>query len=117
MTGLTLGWEYLTGYAVATDPSGRERAEWPPHPGRVFMALAAAYFETGEDLGEGNALHWLETLGEPQPPELHLPPLDHVFQRSAVTVDVPVYDKAGPASATLQSAPPITPSKQPGMFP
>lgn len=117
MRGLTLGWEYLTGYAVATDPSSRERAEWPPHPGRVFMALAAAYFETGEDLDEGNALRWLETLGEPQPPALHLPPRDHVFERSAVTVYVPVNDKAGPASATLQSAPAITRSKQPRMFP
>ena len=34
--------EYLTGYAVATDPANREQAEWPPHPARVFMALAAA---------------------------------------------------------------------------
>ena len=46
MASLTIGWEYLTGYAVATDPSSRDRAEWPPHPARVFMALAAAWFET-----------------------------------------------------------------------
>jgi len=53
MPGLTIGWQYLTGYAVATDPSSRDRAEWPPHPARVFMALAAAWFETGEDPDEG----------------------------------------------------------------
>ena len=46
MASLTIAWEYLTGYAVATDPSTRDRAEWPPHPARVFMALAAAWFET-----------------------------------------------------------------------
>ena len=46
MASLTIAWEYLTGYAVATDPTSRDRAEWPPHPARVFMALAAAWFET-----------------------------------------------------------------------
>ncbi|HKV38468.1 MAG TPA: type I-U CRISPR-associated protein Csb2, partial [Blastocatellia bacterium] len=44
----------------------KERAEWPPHPDRVFMALAAAWFETGEDVSEGAALRWLETLEPPQ---------------------------------------------------
>ncbi len=114
MPALMIGWEYLTGYAVATDPSNRERAEWLPHPGRVFMALAAAWFETGSDPVEGEALRWLETLCDP---ELRLPPQDHVFERSAVTVYVPVNDKAGPAAATLQSAPAITRSKQPRTFP
>jgi CRISPR-associated protein Csb2 len=117
MTVLTLGWEYLTGYAVATDPSSRDRAEWPPHPGRVFMAMAAAWFETGEDPAEGDALRWLEALGDPKPPDMHLPTRDDVFERSAVTVYVPVNDKAGPAGATLQSAPAITRSKQPRTFP
>jgi len=115
MASLTIGWEYLTGYAVATDPSNREQAEWPPHPARVFMALAAAWFERGEDVGESEALRWLEDLdGDP---ELHLPPLDAVFERSPVTVYVPVNDKAGPAAATLQSASAITRSKRPRTFP
>lgn len=91
MPSLTIGWEYLTGAAVATDPSDRTRAEWPPHPARVFMALAAAWFETVEEPDEGAALRWLEGLGEP---ELHLPPYDHEFERSPVTVFVPVNDKA-----------------------
>ena len=45
---MILGIRYLTGYAVATDLAQR-RAEWPPHPARIFMAMAAAHFETGAD--------------------------------------------------------------------
>ncbi|MEQ1574135.1 MAG: type I-U CRISPR-associated protein Csb2 [Vicinamibacterales bacterium] len=128
MPPLTIGWHYLTGYAVATDPSTRDRAEWPPHPGRLFMALAAAWFETAPSLvgsedssperqeseEEGEALRWLETLGDP---ELRLPLREHVFERSAVTVYVPANDTAGPSSAPLQSASSITRSKQPRTFP
>lgn len=114
MPGLTIGWEYLTGYAVATDPASRERAEWPPHPGRVFMAMAAAYFETGENPADADALRWLETLGDPH---LQLPTSDGVFERSNVLAYVPVNDKAGPSAATLQSAPALTRSKQPRTFP
>jgi CRISPR-associated protein Csb2 len=114
MSGLTIGWEYLTGYCVATDPANRELAEWPPHPGRVFLALAAAWFEMGEDVQEGNALRWLEILGDP---EITLPGHDWVFNREVVTVFVPVNDSAGPSSALLQSAPSITRSKQARTFP
>jgi CRISPR-associated protein Csb2 len=59
----------------------------------VFMALAAAWFETGEEAGEGNALRWLESLGDPQ---LLLPLRDHVFPRDVVEVYVPVNDNADP---------------------
>lgn len=90
MSGLTIGWEYLTGYATATDPASRERAEWPPHPARVFMALAAAWFKTSEDAAEGEALRWLETLGDPQ---LHLPCVEAESERLLVTVAVPPNDK------------------------
>jgi CRISPR-associated protein Csb2 len=89
MSGLTIGWEYLTGYAVATDPASRERAEWPPHPARVFMALAAAWFQSGEDSDEGDALRWVETLGDP---EIRLPSREQVAERSHVTTYVPVND-------------------------
>jgi CRISPR-associated protein Csb2 len=114
MPGLTIGWDYLTGYCVATDPASRQRAEWPPHPGRVFMALAAAWFETGEDADEGNALRWLEKLNDPK---MTLPAQDAVFHREVVTVFVPVNDSAGPSAALLQSAPSITRSKQARTFP
>ena len=93
MPGLTIGWEYLTGYYRATDPASRERAEWPPHPGRVFLALAAAWFETGEDSDEGNALRWVEKLPDP---ELILPASSDVFPRQVVDVYVPVNDRVDP---------------------
>jgi len=125
MAGLTIGWEYLTGYAVATDPTDRWRPEWPPHPGRVFLAMAAAWYETPPAEGssgeagqqheaEGQALRWLETLGRPQ---LYLAPAEFVNERTNVTAYVPVNDKAGPASATLQSVPALTRRKQPRAFP
>jgi CRISPR-associated protein Csb2 len=61
-----LGLRYLMGWAMAA-ADGREkiRAEWPPHPDRVFMALAAAWFETGENSAQGAALRWLEALPAP----------------------------------------------------
>jgi CRISPR-associated protein Csb2 len=123
MARLAIIWEYLTGYSVAA-AANRDRAEWPPHPARVFMALAAAWFETeppdgdrpGKELwkAEGEALRWLEALGDP---ELLVPAVEPDFERSEVTYYVPVNDKAGPASATLQSCPAITRSKQPRSFP
>ena len=124
MAPLTIGWEYLTGYSVATDPSTRDRAEWPPHPARVFMALAAAWFETepsdnddsatAEWTTEGAAMRWLERLGNP---ELLLPDVGRCSERSNVTVYVPINDKVGPSAATVQSCPAITRSKQPRSFP
>ena len=57
---------YLNGWAMATDPADRSRAEWPPHPDRVFMALAGAYFETDGDPGERDALEWLERQKAPR---------------------------------------------------
>jgi CRISPR-associated protein Csb2 len=87
-----LGIRYLSGFAAACEPEarepGRERAEWPPHPARVFMALAAAHFETGADPSEREALLWLEAL---PPPCLKAPA---ALQRAVVTHYVPVNDKA-----------------------
>lgn len=139
MPGLILGWEYLTGCCVATDPASRQRAEWPPHPGRIFMALAAAWFETEpandapERKGweeEGDSLRWLEKLGDgdghdsPQrDPQLVLPPDCEVGSRKVVTVFVPVNgDRAKETfpeekSGTLQSAPSIARKKNDRTFP
>lgn len=108
---LALGLRYLTGYAVASDPSNRARAEWPPHPGRVYMALADAYFETGEDAGEREALEWLETLPSP------LVAASDADARRVLTHYVPVNDKAVAGKAFLQSAPAIARIKQPRTFP
>ncbi len=61
-----LGIRYLNGWAMAAaDGARKAQAEWPPHPDRVFMALAAAWFETTEDPEEGAALRWLEGLPPP----------------------------------------------------
>lgn len=62
----SFGIRYLNGWAMAaSDGAKKEQAEWPPHPDRIFMALAAAWFETGQDEAEGAALSWLEALLEP----------------------------------------------------
>ncbi len=95
-----LGIRYLNGWAMAaSDGARKERAEWPPHPDRVFMALAAAWFETGRDAGEGETLRWLETL---PPPAIAASDASH---RAAVVNYVPVNDaQAGrkmPADGSL----------------
>jgi CRISPR-associated protein Csb2 len=58
---IALGIRYLTKYAVATNLA-RQPAEWPPHPGRIFMAMAASHFESGADAEERTALEWLATF-------------------------------------------------------
>ena len=65
MEGLTITVEFLTGRCVAAKVSDRDAAEWPPHFGRLFMALAAACFEMDEDEHEVAALKWLESLPAP----------------------------------------------------
>ncbi len=61
-----IGIHYLNGWSMAAaDGARKEKAEWPPHPDRVFMALAAAWFETGEDVDEGKVLRWVESLPPP----------------------------------------------------
>jgi CRISPR-associated protein Csb2 len=60
-----LGVRYLTGSSVATNLAMPRRPEFPPHFGRVFMAMAAAFFETRGDEKERQALEWLEAAGAP----------------------------------------------------
>ena len=97
MPSFSLVIEYLTGYAVATDPGDRERAEWPPHPARVFMALAAAHFETDPtNTAQRAALEWLAAL--PDPPCMTVP--EHTA-REVLTVYVPVNDMEVPHKRTI----------------
>lgn len=107
---LTVGIRYLTGCAAASDVDNRSHVEWPPHPGRVFMALAAAHFQTGEEPAERAALEWLEQQG---PPQIKAPAHD---ERATVTHFVPVNDVAGPATAPIQSAPGFSRKRQPREF-
>ncbi|MFG0334099.1 MAG: type I-U CRISPR-associated protein Csb2, partial [Maioricimonas sp. JB049] len=112
----------LTGYAVATDTSDRGRAEWPPHPARVFMALAAAHFETGEDPEERRALEWLEE--DASAPQVFA---GEAHPRGIVTCYVPVNDlevpknsskmKADAVRSALGVIPPLRSNKQPRTFP
>lgn len=66
---LVLEIELLSGRYVAKQYDDHARAEWPPHPARVFSALAAVYFEDAAEGGarpeEHAALEWLETQPAP----------------------------------------------------
>lgn len=120
-----LGIQYLTGYSVAaTRPGGNP--EWPPHPARVFMALAAAYFENPGDPSaeskeafeqscqqEREILQWLESLE--QPPSLYA---SDANERNQTKFFVPVNDIAiGEKTGSLQCIPGWTRNKQPRTFP
>jgi len=112
---LALGIHYLTGYATATSVGSRDEAEWPPHPGRVFMALVAALYETkpvAGDIestrlwqGEYAALEWLEALAAPS-----LKVDEHFDKRAVITSYVPVNDKlAFPANKQPRTFPKVRP--------
>jgi CRISPR-associated protein Csb2 len=96
-----LGIDFITGVAVMTDTASREKAEWPPHPARVFMALVAVHYETkplpedGSDAKEAwslerAALEWLEGQSAPQ---MNWP---EASPRDVVKVYVPVNDAGVP---------------------
>lgn len=122
-----LGIRYLTGRAVATAANDYGEVEWPPHPARVFMALAAAHFEDPpadeQDVrAEADALRWLEGL---DPPEIIAADAD---ERSVVTHYVPPNDVEAPRGNPvklkpdairngLQVIPALRTSKQPRTFP
>jgi CRISPR-associated protein Csb2 len=89
---LALEVELLTGRYVAKQYDDHASAEWPPHPARVFSALAAAHFEDpveGDDRRkEREALDWLAR----QPaPSLHA---SGAARRSVLDAFVPTNDKS-----------------------
>lgn len=78
---------FLTGRYVATAFDDRSRAEWPPHPARVFSALVATHAESQEPpASEREALEWLERQGAPTIVA------SEASVREVVTVYVPVND-------------------------
>ncbi len=119
---LSMGIRYLCGWAMATDVADRQKAEWPPHPDRAFMALVAAHHECDGDAEERVALEWLEKQA---PPSLHVALA--VSHRTPVTSFVPVNDATGPkvgrkspAASTAAAALDVLPerrSRQPRGFP
>lgn len=110
-----LGLRYLNGFVAAARPDDRDRPEWPPHPGRVFMALAAAHFGSGGDPEERQALLWVEGLEASAEPMTPVIVAGGCAERAAVTHFVPVNDSAGPSKASLQSAA-LTRERQPRTF-
>lgn len=95
-----LGIELLMRRAIISRWDNREEPEWPPHPDRVFMALVAAWGETGEDTAHREALEWLERLG---PPSLAIPL--EVSERTKFTSYVPVNDDSSPCGKKGRSGP------------
>lgn len=61
--------DLLTGRYIATAFNDRDRAEWPPHPARLFSALVAAWGEGEPESAQGTreraVLEWLEGLDAP----------------------------------------------------
>src|SRR5262245_46444013 len=83
---LALEVEFLLGRYAATDFRNRDRAEWPPHPARLFSALVAASYEGGLGESARAALLWLENQ---PPPWVSAPP---ATEQAPVTVFVPIND-------------------------
>ncbi|MGE3966386.1 MAG: type I-U CRISPR-associated protein Csb2 [Planctomycetota bacterium] len=82
--------ELLTGRYAATAHHDRTRAEWPPHPARLFSALVAALHDFEDvDQAEREALLWLERQ---PPPAMHVDLESQVGRRRVVDVYVPVND-------------------------
>ena len=82
--------ELLTGRYAATAHNDRRRAEWPPHPARFFSALVAALHDREPvDLGEREALLWLEQQGAPS---LRVDSGSKVGRRQVHDIYVPIND-------------------------
>jgi len=100
-----IGIRYLCGWSMATHPADRQRPEWPPHPDRVFQALAAAHFETDGGPDEYEALRSLSAWPAPA-----VAASAH-HERDVVTAFVPVNgDKADQVS---KEGPPLLPHTGP----
>lgn len=110
MANLVIHLDLLTERYVAADVSRREKPEWPPHPGRIFMALAATCFEIGENPDDVAALKWLEKR---DPPSIHC---GVPQSRTTAKTYVPVNDKPT-GGGILQTAPGMSRSRQERTFP
>lgn len=95
--------EYLLGRVFAGGFLNRSEPEWPPHPSRLYTALASAYFEAKGNDEERQALEWLEK----QPPPL----------LRAGRAGQPVETTAFVPTNYPGDGPPATRGKQPRIFP
>jgi len=98
---LTTGMRFLTGYYAAARSPKENQPEWPPHPARVFMALAAAFFDGGGQKDERAALEWLAEQGAPA---IRAGDLDPWAVRPAVTAYVPANDRQAMTKAGMIEA-------------
>lgn len=88
---------FLTGRFTAAAHHDRARAEWPPHPARLFSALVATWADSDDpDQEERAALEWLEAQ---EAPAISAPPAD---ERTAATHFVPVNDASVIASSAYE---------------
>ncbi|MFB3854001.1 MAG: type I-U CRISPR-associated protein Csb2 [Vicinamibacterales bacterium] len=107
---LTIEVRLLTGRYAATAYNDRRRAEWPPHPARLFSALVAAHHERPPTIehdmvaAERAALEWLECQAVPA----LAVPLDGAgaAHRTVLDTYVPVNDVTlvGDVEAPLRAA-------------
>ncbi len=83
--------EFLTGRYTATAYNDRHRAEWPPHPARLYSALVASWGEgpEGEREPAAVALRWLAAQ---EAPLIYASAVDDVARRTVTPVFVPVND-------------------------
>jgi len=89
--------EFLTGRCVAKET--HYRAEWPPHPARLFSALVSALYVRGPSPdydSERTALEWLQGEG---PPEIAF---SEAARRDVVTAYVPVNDLCLPPKTGVE---------------
>lgn len=90
--------ELLTERYSAMAYNDRTRAEWPPHPVRLFSALVDTWAEDDGTEPEALALRWLESQ---PPPRVHA---TRAYPRSSAQVFVPVNDVQTVAEPAKQRA-------------
>jgi len=100
---LTISIEFLMGRYVAEETQSHKTAEWPPHPGRLFMAMVASYFEGGENSHEKDALLWFERC---EPPTIYYnqgnKPRSTVKTYVPINDDILQYKKLQPLLTTVE---------------
>ncbi len=107
---LRLDIHVLTGLFRAATVADKERAEWPPHPDRIFSALVCSWAENGADEAGRAALAWLEAL---DPPALDA---SAASLRDVCTVYVPPNDRSD-GRRELGLAPKLQPRLFPAVVP
>jgi CRISPR-associated protein Csb2 len=85
--------QLLAGRYVATAHNDRDRAEWPPHPTRLFSAMVAALHDrVPVDDKERTVLEEIESAGPPAIEASNVDPDEEVGRRTVNGVYVPAND-------------------------